>query len=51
MWCMLINLQHGLMFESRRSSINRNSDFSDSQTYDLVTTRRIFLRSLILCLV
>jgi hypothetical protein len=24
MWCMLINLQHGLMFESRRSSIDRN---------------------------
>jgi hypothetical protein len=24
MWCMLINLQHGLMFESRRSFINHN---------------------------
>jgi hypothetical protein len=24
MWCMLINLQHDLMFESHRSFINHN---------------------------
>jgi hypothetical protein len=36
----------------RKSQLyNHNSDFSGSQTYDLVAARRIFLRCLFSCLV